>query len=586
VSAFDDLVARLLDELFELQPDLATYVGDHRFDDRWPDPGEAGRQARLAFTARWSAELGALDVGALSDDERIDRDLLLGELGAFRFGEAELRQEAWDPLSWIYLIGSGLHPLMARDYAPLHVRLASVAARLEGIPELIEAARAVIGSVPGRPVSRLHAEVAGRRIGGVAALGREAVATAEAVADGDPDVAAILPRLRQAADRAAGALEGIGRHLVEEVAPGATGEAALGRELFERKLRHTLRDPEITPEAVLARAEAEYAAVRAEMVRIAREIWPTWRPGEPAPDQDGALVRGTLDAIAADHPAADGLVDFCRRELAAIEVFCRDRGVIGLVDEPLEIDWTPEFMRSFGGAMLDSPGPLDSGQKSFFSITPVREDWNADEVESYLREMNARQLRLLTIHEAVPGHYLQMAYANRGSSLARRVFRSGLFAEGWAVYVTQVMLDRGYGDGDPALWLVHWKFYLRAVVNAILDVRIHTQGMTSEEAVALMVDGAFQERSEAVAKDERARLTATQLVTYFLGSVGMWEIEADARRRAAVAAGAAEAAVPVPPVVGGYPDTPGFDPRAHLEAVISHGAPPIPILRRILLGDG
>ena len=186
----------------------------------------------------------------------------------------------------------------------------------------------------------------------------------------------------------------------------------------------------------------------------------------------------------------------------------------------------------------------------------------------------------------MPGHYLQGVYANRGSSLARRVFRSGLFAEGWAVYVTQVMLDRGYGDGDPALWLVHWKFYLRAVVNAILDVRIHTMGMTSEEAISLMVDGAFQERAEALAKDERARLTSTQLVTYFLGSAGMWEIEEAARRRAAVAAGAGVDAVPEPRVVGGYPATPGFDERAHLEAVIAHGAPPIPILRRILLGDG
>ena len=157
--------------------------------------------------------------------------------------------------------------------------------------------------------------------------------------------------------------------------------------------------------------------------------------------------------------------------------------MIGLADEPLQIDWTPEFMRSFGGAMLDSPGPLDAGQQTFFSITPVRDEWSADEVESYLREMNTRQLRLLTIHEAVPGHYLQGAYCNRGASLARRVFRSGMFAEGWAVYVTQVMLDLGYGDGDPALWLVHWKFYLRAVVNAILDVRIHTMGMTSEEAI-------------------------------------------------------------------------------------------------------
>jgi uncharacterized protein (DUF885 family) len=322
------------------------------------------------------------------------------------------------------------------------------------------------------------------------------------------------------------------------------------------------------------------------MVRIAREIWAHWRPGEPMPDDDGALVRGTLDAIAADHPAPDELVDVCRGELREIEAFCREGEVIGLVEEPLDIVWTPEFLRSYAGAMLSSPGPLDRGQKAVFAITPVRDEWDADEVESYLREMNSRQLRLLTIHEAVPGHYLQMAYANRGGSLVRRVFRSGLFAEGWAVYVTQVMLDRGYGGDDPAMWLVHWKLYLRAVTNAILDVRIHTTGMTSEEAISLMVDGAFQEHAEALAKDQRARLSATQLSTYFLGSLAMWDIEAEARRRAAVEAGAAVDAVPPARVVGGYPATPGFDQRAHMESVLAHGAPPIPILRRILLGGG
>jgi uncharacterized protein (DUF885 family) len=323
------------------------------------------------------------------------------------------------------------------------------------------------------------------------------------------------------------------------------------------------------------------------MIRIAREVWPRWRPGRAMPADDGALVREVLDAIALEHPRADDLVDVCRGLVADIEAFCRDHGVIGLPREPLEVQWTPEFMRSFAGAMLDSPGPLDVGQKSFFSITPARPEWGPDDVESWLREMNHRQLKLLTIHEAVPGHYLQGAYANAsGGSLVRRVFASGLFAEGWAVYVTQVMLDRGYGGGDPALWLAHWKFYLRAVVNTILDVRIHCFGMTSEEALALMVDGAFQERSEAEAKDERARLTATQLSTYFVGSMGCWDLEDEARRRAAEAAGSGRESVPEPVLVGGYPSTPGFDERAHLEAVVSHGAPPIPLLRRILLGGG
>jgi hypothetical protein len=584
VPSFDDLARRLIDELFELQPVLATVSGDHRFDGRWPDPGPAGREATLELVERWTSELDALESASLSADEQIDREILVGELDALRFASADLREEAWDPLQWVYLLGGGLHPLMARDFAPLTVRLTSMTERLEGVPALITTAQQVIGSLPDRPVSRLHAEVAGRRIGGVVALISDAVGLAEAAALSDPEVARLLPRLRAAAEQATQVIGGIGRHLLTEVAPGARGGPVLGRELFAAKLRHTLRDPAATPEAVLARAEAEYTTVRTEMVRIARALWPTWRTGEPMPDDDGRVVRGVLDAIATEHPAADELVAFCREELARIEDFCREHDVIGLVDEPLEIDWTPEFLRSFGGAMLDSPGALDTGQKAFFSVTPVRDEWDADEAESYLREQNERQLRLLTIHEGVPGHYLQGAYANRGSSLTRRILGSGLFEEGWAVYVTQVMLDRGYGAGDPALWLVHWKFYLRTVVNTILDVRIHCAGMTSDEAIELMVDGAFQERSEAVAKDERARLSATQLSTYFLGSLGMWELEHELRVRAAAAAGAGTDAVPVPAIVGGYPHTPGFDARAHLEAVISHGAPPIPLLRRILLG--
>ena len=596
MSTLANLVAAFVDELFVLQPLNATGIGDHRYDDRWPDMSETGRLARLAAWDRWTAVFAGLDAAALTADERFDRDLVLGELAAMRFAEAELREEAWDALAWVYLLGYGLHSLLARDFAPLAVRLASFAGRLEGIPTVIAQAQQMLGSHPTRPVSQLHAQIAGARIGGIAGLVAEGVEAAEAAAGsdpagrdpagGDPAVAALLPRLRAAAAAATTVLSGIGEHLRTQVAVQAQGSPLLGHELFAAKLRHTLGDPAVTPEMILERAEAEFARVRAEMVRLARGAWSEYRPGEPEPADEGAVVRGVLDAIALRHPGPDGLVDYCRDELARIEAFCREHSVITLTDEPLEIAWTPEFMRSFAGAMLESPGPLDVGQKAFFSITPAREGWGPDDIDSWLREMNDEQLRLLTIHEAVPGHYLQGVYNNRSASLARRVFFSGLFAEGWAVYVTQVMLDRGYGDGSVALWLSHWKYYLRAVVNAILDVRIHTRGMTSEEAIALMVDGGFQERSEAVAKDERARLSATQLSTYFLGSAGFWDIEDEARRRAADAAGAGRDAVPSPRVVGGYPRTPGFDERAHLEAVISHGSPPVPLLRRIILGEG
>jgi Bacterial protein of unknown function (DUF885) len=323
------------------------------------------------------------------------------------------------------------------------------------------------------------------------------------------------------------------------------------------------------------------------MIRIAREIWPAWCGETPPPDDDGEAVRAVLDAIAVQHPGRDDILDFCRAELERVEKFCRERNVLGLADEPLEIRWTPVFLRSFGGAMLDSPGPLDKGQKAFFSVTPIPDDWSPERAESYLREDNDRMLRLLVIHEAVPGHYLQGVYANRSPSLPRAIFWSGVFAEGWAVYVTQVMMDLGYGADDPALLLNHWKFYLRAVTNALIDVAIHTEGMTEDEAVSLMVDGGFQEEAEARAKYDRARLTSTQLCTYFVGSMQMWDLERDRRRALASASGDARGAdaVPAPRVVGGFGETPGFDYRSHLEDVISHGSPPISLVRRLLLAD-
>lgn len=595
-----------LAEYLALEPVHATVIGDHSHDGEWPLVGEAGRVARLAFADRWTAGLDALAEAELTADDAIDRDLLRLQVGAIRHGAKDLREETWDPLSWVYLLGDGLFPLLAREFAPLADRLASATSRIEAIPPLLDVAKATLTGTPGGsgtpgapggsagrgtpggpviPLSRFHAERAVADVPGVAELIDETLASAEASAGDDPRVAVLLPRLRPAAARAKTSLEAFAVHLRDRVVPIAEGEGRLGRERFETKLRVTCSNDQVTPEEVLRSAERAYAAVRAEMIRLAREIWPSWRPAEPVPADDGAAVRGVLDAIAADHPQADELLDVCRAELGRIEAFCTEQDLIGLADEPLQIQWTPAYLRSFGGAMLSSPGPLDRGEATFFSITPVPGEWPEDRRESYLREDNRRMLRLLTIHEAVPGHYLQGVYGNRAERLVRSVFGDVVFAEGWAVYVTQVVMDRGFGHGDPALWLSHWKFFLRSITNAIIDVRIHCDGMTETEAVDLMVRGGFQEEAEARAKYDRARLSSTQLSTYFLGSEAMWDLELERRRRLAIASGdpRGEAAVPSPTIVGGIGDTPGFLYREHLEEVLRHGELPIPLLRRVLL---
>ncbi len=596
MTDFTDRVAAFFDEYLRLDPVAASSIGDHRFDDRWPDMTEAGRAELMAFVDRWSRELGGADVAQLSREELADRDVLLLELDAMRFREVELGEDRWDPLGWIYLMGGGFFPLLAREFAPLASRLTSVAGRMERLPALLDAAGGQLVGHAGRPVSRFHAETALKQLPGIADLIGDAVSAAEVAAPDDPAVAGLLPRLRADAEAARAALDGFADHLRDAVIPAAAGEGRLGPDLFAAKLRHTLRI-DLTPAAVLERAEREYISVRAEMIRLARAAWSAWQPNRALPTAQSAgsdaaaeteTVRAVLDAIAGEHQRPEALLEFCRTELSRIEAFCREHDVVGLADEPLQIMWTPVFLRAFGGAMLDSPGPLDKAEKSFFCVTPIPDDWSPEAVESYLREDNDRMLRLLTIHEAVPGHYLQGVYANRSPSLPRTILWSGVFAEGWAVYVTQVMMDLGYGADDPALLLNHWKFYLRAVTNAIIDVRIHTGEMTEDEAVRLMVEGGFQEEAEARNKWNRARLTSTQLSTYFIGSVEFWDIEREARRRAAIASGDARGegreagAVPEPRVVGNFGTTPGFDYRDHLESVMSHGSPPMPVLRRLL----
>ena len=297
MSDFGARLEAFLAEFFALNPLHATLAGDHTHDGRWPDMTAAGRAERLALADRWEAELGAFADGDLSFDEQVDRDLIVMELQAARFAETELRQEAWDPYEWVYLLGGAIFPLVAREFAPLASRLTSVAERLEAMPEVIDAARSELVGHGGRPVSRLHTETALKQLSGVGELADDALREAETAAGTDGDVAALLPRLRAAVSTAHDALAGFEAHLRETVLPTSEGEGRLGPELFARKLRHTLRSDELTPERILERAEREYAAVRAEMVRIAQELWPAWcartscavrrgqaRPGGPRRD--------------------------------------------------------------------------------------------------------------------------------------------------------------------------------------------------------------------------------------------------------------------------------------------------------------
>lgn len=557
-SVVDDLLA----DYFRLDPASATQLGHHAYDHHWPDLSEAGRAAWSDWLREEEARVTATKGKRLKRDDAIDRRILLENLAAMRFFADELREPEWNPMSYVYLFGSALFTMLAREYAPIGERLDAVASRLRGLPAALDSARqALSGSAEGtrRPVSRFHTEKAVERMSGVADLVGMAVLEAEGVGD-----LALLEEVRGAAEVATAAITAYVDWLRDELLPSAEGDFRLGPELYAAKVRHALMTA-VTPAELEQMALAEYEAVRSEMTRLARGIWTDWMGDAPLPESDDEAVRAVLDAIAVDHPPAGELLDFCRAENERIEAFVAERDLIGLADDPLQIIWTPGFLRSSGGAMLIAPGPLDRGLASYFAVTPVNEDWPSDRRESYLREENARYLRLLTIHEAVPGHYLQLAYSNRCPSLVRGIFGSGVFIEGWAVYVTQVMMDVGYGADDPALMLIHHKFYLRSVTNALMDIRIQSGDMDEVAAMQLMVEGGFQEEGEATNKWDRARLSSTQLCEYFLGYVEMQGLEREGRRRAAA-------------------EGREFVYRPFLESVLAHGSPSIPVIRDLLFG--
>ena len=369
-SAFDHAFHKLLDDLFEASPIWATHIGYHALDDRWPDPSEQGRTGRLAMLRHHRARIQALAEEELTPDERIDRGIVLDAIDSAEFEEAELRNAAWDPLSYVYGAGSGLFNILARDFGPWQHRGAAFLGRTRGLRDYLDAGLGALTGLSGRPVSLLHTETALAQLGGIDDLVDQGVAEAErraTEAGASAEERAIAAALRSEQEAAHQAIDEFRRRLRAEVAPRAEGDGRLGPELFQRKLRHTLAT-DLPYGDLEERARHDYELVRAEMLRLAQEAWPTWKEGQqmPSVDLNGAaagdeIIQSVLDAVSRLHRQPHELLDVSREEVRRIEDFCRANNVIGLPDDPLGVTWTPVFMRAYGGAFLESPGVLDKG---------------------------------------------------------------------------------------------------------------------------------------------------------------------------------------------------------------------------------
>jgi len=272
------------------------------------------------------------------------------------------------------------------------------------------------------------------------------------------------------------------------------------------------------------------------MYALSKEIYKTRFPYTEFPENPSkayqkAIIRACLEIAYQDRPTADGVVAAANHSVKLTTDFLREKNIISLPDDPLEIIVMPEFQRGVALAYCDSPGPLETGLKTFYAVAPPPSSWTEAQVESHLREYNHRSLHNLTVHEAMPGHFVQLAHANRNPRKLRAVLSSGVFVEGWAVYSEWMMCEEGFLKDDLLMRLIVLKWYLRDVTNALLDHAVHVDGICKDEAMRMLVEDAFQEEREADGKWRRAQLTSAQLSTYFVGYLEHVDLRAEAEKR-------------------------------------------------------
>jgi uncharacterized protein (DUF885 family) len=502
-ARFRDVATKVLDALLAAAPEHATEQGDHRFDDQLTDYTDEAVVARGKMLTEALAALDDVDDTGLLDPDRVDLEILRTQVTGTLWELSELRWYERDPLA--HLPGDALYPLIVRAGGTPADRLRALEGRLALVPERLATARAMLRDMP-----RVHVETAIGQCRGTGALLTDELAP---LLLEDP---ALASRVAPVRDRA---LEALAEHTrwLEAQLPVSDGDPRLGEQAYAARLWYAL-DTETGPDALLTRAESDLQAIEEEIRDLAARI-------DGGPARDGQ-VRDLLDRVAAQSPVTDQTVlALCEQALTRLDARVRELDLVTVPDAPVRLIVMPPARRGVAVAYCDAPGPLepDAGNlPTFFAVSPTPEEWDAEQVASFYREYNGHMLRDLTAHEAMPGHVLQLAHAARyrGATRVRSAARSGPFVEGWAVYAEELIARAGLGlspPDDDAFRLQQLKMQLRTTINAILDVRVHSRGMTEEEAIRLMTSRGHQEEVTAVCKWRRALLTSAQLSTYYVG---------------------------------------------------------------------
>src|SRR6478609_3141698 len=549
-DAFQKVAHDYVEQYLKDNPEQATELGDHRFDGELTDYSAEARAKDLATQKEFRDKLNAIDGTQFTGANNVDFRILKENIDYEIFRAEELKELEWNPLVYMQSLANSLYLLVARDFAPAEKRIPSLRQRMEKIPTVIAQAKANLQHPP-----RIHTETAIEQTQGAINLVRTDLAP---LLDSAPQMKKDLAALQE---KTAAALEDYKKWLQNDLLPRSDGDFRLGEEKYRKKLRFALAS-DLPMEEILKRAKADLEQTQTAIYETALPVYKKYFPNadQQTITDKHKVTAEVLGKLAEQHPNDATVVDYAKKVVTEATDFVKRHDVVSVPNMPLDVIAMPEFKRGVAIAYCDAPGPLEKNGKTLFAVAPTPKDWSKERKESFFREYNNYMIRDLTVHEAMPGHFLQLARSNefRAPTLVRAIFQSGPFIEGWAVYCEQVMAEQGYGG--PEVKMQQLKMRLRAICNAILDQSIHAGNMSEQEAMELMTKEGYQQEGEAVAKWKRARLTSAQLSTYFVGATEHLDLRAAEQKK-----------------LGN-----DFNLKKYNDQVISYGSPPVKYVRELM----
>jgi len=552
---FTDLAGRLIENLWKTDPDQAVEAGNHAYDSLLTVPDEFFRQQYEYFAANYLDSLLVMDPQELSPGNRIDYFILKNRMEYILWRLNEYKSWQWNPA--VFNVGGAIAAVLNGRYAPLEQRLMALAPKLERVPAYYQAARDAV-----RDPTRVHTELAIVQNRGTLQLLRQQLADSVRAADIDT---ATRHRLLQALAPAAEAVEQYISWLENDILPGLDEDGhsfRIGEELYEAKFSYEIQS-RYTARQIYEKALRAKDSVHRVMQDLARQVWPKYIG--PLPDSMGsAEIARLLDTLSTRHVPPDSFETAIRALMPRLAGFVREHHLLTLDStKPLLVRQTPGWMLGPNIASLSAPGPFDTSGASYYNVNPM-DIYTRGQQESWLREYNRWMMQILSIHEGIPGHYVQLVYSNKAKSLVKSLFGNTTMIEGWACYAERLLLENGYGNHSPEMMLMYNKWLLRIICNTILDYGVHVLDMSREEAMDLLVNQAFQEESEALGKWRRVSLTQVQLTSYFTGLTEILQLREEMKRK-----------------LGDE-----FSLQEFNEQFLSYGSAPVKYIRELMLSGG